>query len=127
MKKDNNLMNSDLKVLIIGMAILSISIFLISLFWGFKLSFLLGMTIGYLYMCWNLFHLNYTILKAVNNNADKAKRYMYFNYILRYLVLLLIVYFAYICDFINVIGVIIPLFFPKIVFILNTIAKRKWG
>jgi len=127
MKKDNNLINSDLKILIVGMAILSILIFLISLFWGFKLSFLLGMTIGYLYMCWNLFHLNYTISKAVSNNADKAKRYMYYNYILRYSILVLIVYLAYSFAFISVLGVIIPLFFPKLVFLINTVFKRKWG
>ncbi len=110
-----NRMNKDLTVLYIGMAILNLFVFLISLFWSFQMKLILGLLIGYLYMCWNLWYLNYSIKNSVSKSVSKAKNSFFSSYIIRYAILGVIVVFAIQTGYVSYIGICIPLFYPKIV------------
>lgn len=108
-----------------GMGIVNIIVFAISMFTGFKISFLLGLVVGYIYMCWNLYFLGYTITKSVYKSQQNAKRYLRGNYILRYFILVIIFGIAYKVPYISGLGVVIPLFYPKIVLGFNVLKGRR--
>lgn len=116
---------TELVLLYKGMGIVNVIVFAISLFTGFKLSFLFGLIIGYIYICWNLYYLGYTISKSVYKTQKNAKRYMRGNYILRYAILVLIFGIAFNATFISTLGVVIPLFYPKIVLGFNVLKGRR--
>lgn len=116
---------TELKTMYIGMAIINVIVFLVSLFWGFRLPMLLGLLSGYIYMCWNLFYLGYTISNGISKTQGKAKKYMQSNYILRYIVLGILAGVTFKVDFISSLGFFIPLFYPKIVLGFNILRGRR--
>ena len=116
---------AELKTMYIGMAIINIIVFLISLFWGFSFSMLIGLITGYIYMCWNLFHLGYTISKSIYKSQKQAKRYIQTNYLFRYFILVIIAGITFKVDFISSLGFLLPLFYPKIVLGFNVLRGRR--
>ncbi len=116
---------SDLKLIFKGVFILTILVFLVSLFWGFDLSFLLGLVIGSIYICWNLFYLALTISKSVQKDISKAKKSMYGSYFLRYSILVILACVAFFVEFISIFGFFIPLLFPKIVIGFNILFLKE--
>ena len=88
---------------------------------------ILGLIVGFMFSCWNLLFLNNAILKAVDMSIDKAKKYMYINYFIRISILLIISFIVYKINYISVIGIIITLFYPKIVIFFITVFVRKEG
>lgn len=116
---------NELVYLYKSMAIVNIIVFAISLFTGFRISFLLGLIIGYLYICWNLYFLGYTISKSIYKSKQNAKRYIRGSYIFRYALLVVVFGIAYNVDFISILGVVIPLFYPKIVIGFNLFKGRR--
>ena len=113
----------EVRQLIIVMFFVNISVFLISLFFGFKMSILLGLLIGYFYICFSMILLAYSINESVSKTQDKAKKYMLFCYILRYIVLAALLAIAANVKYISIIGVIIPVLYPKFVLFAKSFLK----
>lgn len=116
---------NELKNLYIGMAIINVIVFAITLLWGFSLSMLIGLIIGYAFMCWNMYYLGHTISKAVYRQKPNNKGFMVGNYALRYSILFILVLVAFFVDFINPVGIILPLFYPRVVLTINSFRKGK--
>lgn len=122
-----NKSNKDLTVLYIGMAILNLFVFIISLFWGFKIAFVFGLIIGYFYMCWNLWYLNRSIQNSVSKSISKAKNTVLSSYFIRYVVLGVIIISAIQTGYASYIGICIPLVYPKIVLTVYLFILNKKG
>lgn len=101
---------------------LDIAAYLISVpFVGFTLSMLIGLLLGTLALFVNLVILNVSVKKIVwsSNKTAKAKAFLW--YILRLLVLTGCIFIAINTDCINIFGVIVPPFFPKIIYYTSSI------
>jgi len=127
MKTIIKFLNNDLKIIFAGMGIINAIIVLLSLIFSFRYVMILGLIVGFMFSCWNLLFLNNAILKAVDMSIDKAKKYMYINYFIRISILLIISFIVYKINYISVIGIIITLFYPKIVIFFITVFVRKEG
>ncbi len=112
---------ADLKLLYIETFIMVIISFLISLFWGFDLSLLIGFLVGYLYSCFSLFHMGYTVSKNVTKEISVAKRSMNINYAVRYVLLAILAAIAILLNLFSPIGLFVPVFFPRIAIGFNIV------
>lgn len=118
-------LNNEIKNLIIGISILCIISFAVSLFWGLKLNYLLGTIIGLLFSCLNMSYLAYTVVKSVNMSQLKSKRYLVINYFIRYLIFSIIFVISVYSKYVSTLAVTLPLFFPRIVLAFNLYFGRK--
>ena len=123
--KEKNKLYLEIKQLVTGMFIVNLIVFIVSLFWGLNLSFLLGLIIGLLFSCWNMGYLGYTISKSIVKSQNKAKRYMAFNYMFRYSVFVIIFVISIYTKYINTVAVLLPLFYPRFVLGFNLFFNRK--
>lgn len=123
--KNNNGLHHDIKKLVIGMSILSLIAFGISLIWGVKIDFLLGTLIGLAFSIFNMIYLGYTVTKAMNMEHGKAKKYLVSNYLFRYLVFGVIFALSVYSNYVNILALILPLFYPRIVLAVIAIFDRK--
>lgn len=122
----NNGMNNELIQLLKGMAILNVIVFIIiSIAFGFELSMLFGLILGYGIASLNLIALSRAITTAVKKDTSKAQKYMTANYLIRYLGVGIIIFISLKTEMISTIGVIIPLFYARLFMFLGTIIKRK--
>lgn len=124
-KQSDNPLRKILRDMIPGLFVLTVLAFLISLFWGFKLSLLLGFSVGFIYVILSYYYMAQTILRAVKRNKKTAQRMMFGCYLLRYIVLILICAIAFKTEVFNVFGVLIPQLFPRIVLMFNNFKERK--
>lgn len=124
-KQSDNPLRKILRDMIPGLFVLTFLAFLISLFRGFKLSLLLGFSVGFVYVILSYFYMAQTILHAVKHNKKTAQRMMFGCYLLRYIVLLLVCAIAFKTEVFNVFGVLIPQLFPRIVLMFNNFRERK--
>ena len=86
-----------------------------TLIWGFDLSTLTGFVVGFVYACISCAYLGYCCENSVKLDVKKAKRKMLGCYFTRFSVLFLLCAFAMLTKKINVVGVLVPQFYPKIV------------
>lgn len=124
-KQSDNPLRKILKDMIPGLLVLTILAYLISLFWGFKISVLLGFSVGFIFVILSYFYMAETISRAVKRNKKTAQRMMFGCYLSRYIVLLLICAIAFKTGIFNVFGVLIPQLFPRIVLMFNNYRERK--
>ena len=108
-----------------GLFVLTALAFMVSLFWGFKLSVLLGFLIGFIYVVLSYFYMAETIERAVRRSKKTAQRMITGCYFIRYFILILICAAAFKTEFFNVFCVLIPQLFPRIVLMFNSFAERK--
>lgn len=124
-KQSDNSLRKILRDMIPGLFVLTVLAFLVSLFWGFKLSILIGFSIGFVYVVLSYFYMAETISRAVKHNKKTAQRMMFGCYLLRYILLILICAIAFKTEVFNVFGVLIPQLFPRIVLMFNSFRERK--
>ena len=124
-KPNGNPLRSMLWEMVPGLVILTVTAFLISLFWGFKLSVLIGFSVGLVYVVFSYFYMAETIYRAIRKSKKKAQRLMFFSYLSRYLMLILLCFIAVKTKLFSVFGVLIPQLFPRIVLIINNFKERK--
>lgn len=122
---NGNPLRKMLREMVPGLLVLTFIAFLVSLFWGFKLSVLIGFVLGFLYVVLSYYYLSETIYRAVNHSKKKAQRIMFFCYLLRYLILVLLCLIALITKVINVFALLVPQFFPRIVLMFNNYKEGK--
>lgn len=123
--KINEEIKKDIKIMFIGMGIINLIVYLISLAFGFSLSMLLGFIIGYIYICWNMWMLSLSVSFSVGKSPSAAKKYMYGSYLIRYAVLFVLAGIAFKTRLFSPLGIILPLFYPKIVLGYISITGRR--
>ena len=124
-KQSGNPLRSMLREMVPGLVVLTVIAFLISLIWGFKLSVLIGFLVGLIFVVLSYFYMAETIYKSVRQSKKKAQRLMFFCYLSRYLMLVLLCLIAIKTKLFSVFGVLIPQLFPRIVLTLGNFKERK--
>lgn len=124
-KPNGNPLRSMLREMVPGLLVLTVIAFLISLFWGFRLSVLIGFLVGFVYVVLSYFYMAETIFRAVRQSKKKAQRMMFFCYLSRYIMLILLCLIAVKTKLFSVFGVLIPQLFPRIVLTLGNFIERK--
>ena len=113
------------KKLVAIMALLNVLFYCLSLFWGFSFKTLLGFLIGYIYVNLCYAYVAHTVEKSVNFDVKRAKRAMHVCFAVRYTGLFLLCFAAMQFKVFNVIGIIIPQFYPRIAFGIIQFIDRK--
>lgn len=122
---NGNPLRTMLREMIPSLSVLTFIAFLISLFWGFRLSVLIGFALGFIYVVLSYYFLSETIYRSVKQSKKKAQRMMFFCYLLRYLILVLLCFVAVILKVINVFALLVPQLFPRIVLMFNNYKEGK--
>lgn len=108
--------------------------YLISLiFLGLNYSMALGLILGTAVLYINLIQLGISSENVVNRyNLNKdvksSKRYMFSNYLLRYLIIGIAVYISFSVKLgflFNTAGVVLPLIYPKLIYLIKSLYDRK--
>lgn len=99
--------------------------FLVTLIRGFELRTLAGFAVGYGYMCLCCFYLGSTCERAVSMDKGRAKRAMLVCYFLRYGGLFVLCAASMLTGAVNVVGVLVPQFFPRIALTIIQFLDRK--
>lgn len=121
-------MKSDLFVIFKFGAIMSAVTYLITLFWGFDLSMITGILLGYTFLVLSYSYLAITICSATaGTDKKKAKRKMFSCYLVRFAGLFLICWLSFETGIFNVIGVLLPQLFPRPALQLNHFIFTKRG
>ncbi|HAP79149.1 MAG TPA: hypothetical protein DCQ78_03050 [Ruminococcus sp.] len=92
------------------------------IFMGINISFLLGLLIGSLTLFINLWHLYRSVRKVIAKGRGN-KNAMLGGYLFRSLVACISVAVSFRFDWINTIGAVLPLFYPKVIYTLYSIVK----
>jgi len=118
---------SEAKILLKGTALLAAIMLVIALIAGYLNSaFIIGALFGCLYTLLNFILMGYAVNKSVTAPSPaKAQAYMAVSYFLRYAITAAVIYIALKAEYLNAVAVIIPLFFPKIIFIFNSIFRKE--
>ena len=114
-----------LKKLVVTMAFLNLLFYFLSLFWGFDLKTLFGFVIGFIYVTVCYVYVAHTVERAVDMTEKRAKRTMIVCYAVRYAGLFLLSFLAMEFKIFNVIGIVIPQFYPRMAFGLMALRERK--
>ena len=118
-----------LKRMFIAMAVINLFFYALSLIWGFSLSMLLGFLIGFVYVCICYVYVAKTVVNAVEMSEKRAKCSVITCYGVRYLGLFLLCFAAMELKIFNIIGIVIPQFYPRmaisIIAFLDRKSKRK--
>ena len=108
--------------------------YLISLiFLGLNYSMALGLILGTAVLYINLIQLGVSsenVVDRYNRNKDikSSKRYMFSNYLLRYLIIGIAVYISLSVKLgflFNTAGVVLPLIYPKLIYLIKSLYDRK--
>lgn len=108
--------------------------YLISLiFLGLNYSMALGLILGTAVLYINLIQLGVSsenVVDRYNLNKDikSSKRYMFSNYLLRYLIIGIAVYISLSVKLgflFNTAGVVLPLIYPKLIYLIKSLYDRK--
>ena len=108
--------------------------YLISLiFLGLNYSMALGLILGTAVLYINLIQLGVSSENVVdrynlNKDVKNSKRYMFSNYLLRYLIIGIAVYISLSVKLgflFNTAGVVLPLIYPKLIYLIKSLYDRK--
>ena len=110
------------------------AVYLISLiFLGLNYSMALGLILGTAVLYINLIQLGVSSENVVdryniNKDVKSSKRYMFSNYLLRYLIIGIAVYISLSVKLgflFNTVGVVLPLIYPKLIYLIKSLYDRK--
>lgn len=114
-----------LKKLVEVMAVLNLIFYVLTLFWGFNTETLFGFLIGFIYVTACYIYVAVTVERAVEMNKKQAKRAMMTCFGIRYAGLFLLCFLAMQFRLFNIIGIVIPQFYPRIAFGIMAFWERK--
>lgn len=114
-----------IKKLVPRMLLMNVPVWLLTLIWGFDLSMIFGLLSGTAYCILAYIYLGKTINHAVTLTKGKAKSLMISCYVTRFLVLGVLGYFALTYKYINFVGLLLPQFYPRIIFTLMGFNKQN--
>ncbi|MBQ1234122.1 MAG: ATP synthase subunit I [Oscillospiraceae bacterium] len=97
------------------------------LFDKMSLSFVLGLLVGSVFECVLFVSMIYSAQQTVSKTPGKGRAFYTVSYGLRFLASGLLMYAAIKLPFIDFWGVVIPLFYTKIIFVfIYTLGKESW-
>ena len=108
-------------------AVLTAVCFLITLFWGFRISQLLGFGMGYGFMCAQFEYFGRCCESAVLLDRKSGVRKMRVCYAVRMSALVTLSCIAAYTGFANFTGILIPQLFPRIILTADHFIGRKKG
>ena len=108
-----------------GIAVLTAIFFVICILVGqFDLPMFLGGLLGAVVGGLNFVLLCLSVEGLLEKDAHRARSSAAFGYFFRLLFTAVVIIFGYTADFINVVGVVIPLFFPKFALIASYLCRK---
>lgn len=121
-----NIVFPEIKRIAIGSIICNI-VFLIAsaLFSLFSKELFLGSIIGTVYAIVNFMLIGVSVSDAMKKTPKQAQISMVISYFIRMAITALVIFIGLSSDYINPIGVIIPLFFPKAVLYARSIFRKE--
>lgn len=106
--------------------VMSVATFAVSLIWGFDITMCFGLLIGWVYLSLCYIYLADTICSIARMNDIKAaKTKMHVCYAVRFIGLFLLCWLGFETGIMNVVGLLIPQFFPKIIMYIKYVKKGK--
>ncbi len=116
----------ELKYILIRSLFLNIAAYLISIiFIGFTLQIAAGLLIGTFGMLLNLFLLNRSLYNIVKRGGNKSSGKMFIWYIIRMTIASVIIAASMLWCIPCMIGVVIPYFYPKLVYGGKTLFRKE--
>lgn len=106
-------------------AVLCAAAWAVTLVSGFSLRTVFGFAVGYVFMCLSMIYLARTCERAVALDSERAKRLMKQCYFLRYMGLFAVCAFSMLTGALNVVGVLVPQFFPRIILTVGQFSERR--
>lgn len=89
---------------------------------GINISVLAGLVLGTVILIINMIHLHKSILR-ITAFGGKGKNPMMKGYLFRSLIVCIGIFISFRVDFINVLGALLPLFYPKVIYTIHSIIK----
>jgi uncharacterized membrane protein len=124
----NDTLKKELKFIAIRSVFLNISAYLVSFFFiGVNISFLFSLIFGTAVMFIYLVMLYTSIEKTVDAGIKYAREKMMAGYLLRLLVIGIATVISFRVEIISTVGTLLPLFYPKMIYVGGAIFKRKGG
>ncbi len=114
-----------LKKMLLVMALINVAFCLLSLITGVHLNLILGLWVGYFYVCLSYIYLSEVVERAVDKTEQKAKRSLISCYAIRYAGLFMLCFLAGELKILSMLGVVIPQLYPKIALGIISFAERK--
>lgn len=95
-------------------------------------SIFLSIFIGSAYSLFNFFLIGSSIAVAIEKKQRHAQLYMFVNYLIRYIITGMIIYYSIKSSYLYSICVVLPMFFPKVILICRSLdiferLKKKEG
>jgi hypothetical protein len=119
---DFNLKN-EMKFIFLRTMAINLIVYGVSVvFIGINFTMITGLLLGSGVLFFNLHHLYRSIVK-ITSFGGKGKNPMMGGYILRSLIVCIAVAISLKCSFINTVGTVLPLFYPKVIYTLYSIVK----
>lgn len=125
--KEKSSIRIELERIIPKMCLINVVVYPISLFFGFDLSFLIGLVVGTLFACLQFVYLGYTINKSVEMAVKRAQRQMLFCYSIRFLVLAALCFFGHETGTMSFPALVIPQFYARIVVSLEIMLPKVFN
>ena len=113
--------------MLIPMAVMTVVCYAFTLIWGFDVPTLIGFAVGYGYVVVCYEYLAYSCEKAVELDVKKGKRTMLTCFAVRYAGLFALSAAAMLTGCMNVIGILVPQFYPRIVLTAKEFFIKKKG
>lgn len=118
----------ELKKIAFCSIFLNIAVFLISItLMGLNISIPIGLLLGTLVMLLNMLLLGLFIKRVLTGSKKNAQFTMITGYLFRLLIVGILFFASVKIDFIHPLGAMIPLFYPKIIYMSGAIFKHKRG
>lgn len=130
----SKIIKNELVMLIPRVIILDSIIYVISIFFmGINYSMALGLILGTAAMFAYFISIGISVENVIlryklTKNEKKTKTIMFSNYLIRYLIIGLAIYLSFSLKFgflFNTFGVVIPLFYPKLIYFMQSILNKK--
>ena len=118
----------QLKQVLIGTVVLDVAVLLVSFILGkLSLPFALGLLVGSVFEICLFITMIYSAKGVVSRTPGKGRAFYTVSYGLRFLASGLLMYAAIKLPFISFWGVVIPLFYTKLIFVfIYTLGKESW-
>ena len=113
--------------MLVPMAVMTLVCYGVTLFWGCDVPTLIGFAVGYGYVVACYFYLASSCEKAVELDVKKGKRVILTCFFVRFAGLFALCAGSMLTGYVNVIGVLVPQFYPRIVLTAKEFFIKKKG
>ncbi len=123
-----NVISQELLKLLPPLIFLSLASYIaFSLCGYYDLGTLISIILGTIYIIFNFYMIAYACDNAMDKGPAGAQKYMFAQYMLRYMLTGGVIYLSLKIEFLNPLAVVIPMFFPKLITVWKSIFVKKGG